>query len=196
MENEVSERPALLIIDMVKDNFEEEKNLPITQFAKRIIDPLNELIKKFRGQGWPIVFSTDAFHKEDFIFKGRMKPHSLAGTSGAEVIDELDRKAEDLWLPKPRFSAFFGTGLGKWLKDREITLCAVGGIATNFCVLTSALDAVCFDFEAVLLEDCAAAVSEEIHNNTLDIYRRNPLYPLFRVVSSHEFADDLGARIT
>ncbi|NQU14526.1 MAG: cysteine hydrolase [Desulfobacteraceae bacterium] len=196
MENEVSERPALLIIDMVKDNFEEEKNLPITQFAKRIIDPLNELIKKFRGQGWPIVFSTDAFHKEDFIFKGRMKPHSLAGTSGAEVIDELDRKGEDLWLPKPRFSAFFGTGLDQWLKEREVTLCAVGGIATNFCVLTSALDAICFDLKAVLLEDCAAAFSEEIHNNTLDVYRRNPLYPLFRVASSVELADDLGARIT
>ena len=196
MENEVSERPALLIIDMVKDNFEEEKNLPITQFAKRIIDPLNELIKKFRGLGWPIVFSTDAFHKEDFIFKGRMKPHSLAGTSGAEVIDELDRKGEDLWLPKPRFSAFFGTGLDQWLKEREITHCAVGGIATNFCVLTSALDAICFDFKAVLLEDCAAASSEEIHNNTLDSYRRNPLYPLFRVASSVELADDLGARIT
>jgi len=196
MENEVSERPALLIIDMVKDNFEEEKNLPITQFAKRIIDPLNELIKKFRGQGWPIVFSTDAFHKEDFIFKGRMKPHALAGTSGAEVIDELDRKGEDLWLPKPRFSAFFGTGLDQWLKEREVTLCAVGGIATNFCVLTSALDAICFDLKAVLLEDCAAAFSEEIHNNTLDVYRRNPLYPLFRVASSVELADDLGARIT
>jgi hypothetical protein len=45
MINEALERPALLLIDMVKDNFEEEKNLPITRFGKRIIDPLNQLIK-------------------------------------------------------------------------------------------------------------------------------------------------------
>ncbi len=196
MENEDTERPALLIIDMVKDNFEKAKNLPITRFAGGIIDPINELIKIFRGQSWPVVFSTDAFHKEDFIFKGRIKPHSLAGTGGSEVIDELDRKREDLWLPKPRFSAFFGTGLDQWLKERGVTLCAVAGIATNFCVLTSALDAICYDFKAVLLEDCAAAFSEEIHNNTLDIYRRNTLYPLLRVATSAELADDLVVGIT
>lgn len=196
MENEDTERLALLIIDMVKDNFEEAKDLPITRFARGIIDPINELIKIFRGQSWPVVFSTDAFHKEDFIFKGRIKPHSLAGTRGSEVIDELDRKREDLWLPKPRFSAFFGTGLDQWLKERGVTLCAVAGITTNFCVLTTALDAICCDFKAVLLEDCAAAFSEEIHNNTLDIYRRNPLYPLLRVATSAELADDLVVRIT
>ena len=196
MENEDTERPALLIIDVVKDNFEEAKDLPITGFARGIIDPINELTKIFRGQSWPVVFSTDAFHKEDFIFKGRMKPHSLAGTRGSEVIDELDRKREDLWLPKPRFSAFFGTGLDQWLKERGVTLCAVAGIATNFCVLTSALDAICYDFKAVLLEDCAAAFSEEIHNNTLDIYRRNTLYPLLRVATSAELADDLVVGIT
>jgi hypothetical protein len=33
--------PALLIIDMVKDNFKEEKNLPITPFACELIDPIN-----------------------------------------------------------------------------------------------------------------------------------------------------------
>ena len=109
------EKPALLIIDMVKDNFEESRNLPITPFAKRIIAPTNGLIEKFRDQGWPVVFSTDAFGKEDFIFKGRMQPHSLAGTRGAEVVDSLDMREQDLWLPKPRFSAFFDTSI--WSTD-------------------------------------------------------------------------------
>jgi len=90
--NQKSEKPALLIIDMVKDNFIESRNLSITPLAKQIINPINNLISVFRMQKWPVVFSTDAFHKEDFIFKGSMKPHSLAGTTGAEVIDELDRK--------------------------------------------------------------------------------------------------------
>ncbi len=46
MINEALERPALLIIDMVKHNFEEEKDLPFTRFGKHIIDPLNQLIKE------------------------------------------------------------------------------------------------------------------------------------------------------
>ena len=194
MEYTKFEKPALLIIDMVKDNFDNKKNLPITPFARQIIKPINRLSKVFREHDWPVVFSTDAFHKEDFIFKGRMKPHSLAGTTGAEVMDELDREEKDFWLPKPKFSAFFDTGLKAWLNKQEVTLCAVAGIATNFCVLTTVMDAVCSDFKAVLLEDCAAASSNDIHEQILNIYRRNPLYPLLRIDSSKELMNDLKGR--
>jgi len=194
MKNENRDKPAFLIIDMLKDNFDESKNLPITPLAKEIIAPINSLISVFRREGWPIVFSTDAFHEDDFIFKGRMKPHSLAGTEGAEVIDELDRKEEDLWLPKPRFSAFFKTDLDQWLRKREITLCAVAGIATNFCVLTTVMDAICHDFKVALLEDCSAALDKNIHQQILAVYRRNPLYPLLRVMTSSELIADLKGK--
>jgi nicotinamidase-related amidase len=182
-----AEKPALLIIDMVKDNFVDERNLPITPLARRIIAPLNELIENFRNAAWPIVFSTDAFHEDDFIFTGRMTPHSLAGSTGAEVIDALDRRPEDLWVPKPSLSAFFKTGLEKQLAEWDVTVCAVGGIATQYCVLTSALDALAHGFKTVLLENCSAASSEVLHKNCLDLYRRNPLYPLLQVQTSRDF---------
>lgn len=186
------DRPALLIIDMVKDNFKEENRLPITEHARRIIDPINGLIRLFRDESWPIVFATDAFSRQDFIFKGRMRPHSLAGTQGAEVIEDLDRREGDLWLPKPRFSAFFNTELDHWLRNVRVNLCAVAGIATNFCVLTTVMDALCHGFKAVLLENCTAAVSKSIHEKTLEVYRKNPLYPLFRVASSDDLMKELG----
>jgi nicotinamidase/pyrazinamidase len=185
------ERPVLLIIDMVKDNFVETKHLPITPLARQIIGPINGLIRVFRKEGWPVVFPTDAFHKEDFIFKGRMKPHSLAGTEGAEIIDELDREDRDLWLPKPVFSAFFRTELDQWLRKREVTLCAVAGISTNVCVLTTVFDAISFGFKVVLLEDCTAAYSKGIHEQILNTYRCSPLYPLLKVATSSELAKDL-----
>ena len=186
-----NEKPALLIIDMVKDNFIESKKLPITPFAVNIIGPLNRLIRVCRKHQWPVVFSTDAFNQEDFIFRGRMNPHSLAGTEGAEVVDELDKTDDDLWLPKPKFSAFFQTGLEKWLREKGVTLCAVGGISTHFCVLTTVMDAICHDFKAVLLEDCSAASSLEVHEQTLNCYRRNPLYPLLKVAASSELEREL-----
>ncbi|MCF8081343.1 MAG: cysteine hydrolase [Desulfobacterales bacterium] len=184
-----AERPALLIIDMVKDNFVPERRLPITPLAREIVAPINRLSGEFRRQNWPVVFSTDAFQEGDFIFTGRMSPHSLKGTKGAEIIDELDRTAEDLWLPKPRFSAFFDTGLENWLRQRSVTLCAVAGIATNFCVLTSAMDALCHDFKAVILSDCTTAFTEELHQQTIALYRKNPLYPLFRILTAGAFLE-------
>ena len=181
-----SDTPALIIIDMVKDNFDDSRKLPIPPIARKIVAPLNHLSRLFRRRGWPVVYSTDAFQPDDFIFQGRMHPHSLSGTRGAEVIDELDRHEGDLWLPKPRFSAFFRTDLDQWLRDRDVTLCAVGGISTHFCVLTTVMDAICHDFQAVLLEDCSAANSTEIHEQTLKCYLRNALYPLLRVATSAE----------
>lgn len=193
MRKEAMEKPALLIIDMVKDTFDESHRLPITPLAKTIIDPINRLISVFRNQPWPIVFATDAFQEEDFLFKGRMKAHSISGTEGAQVIEALGRQPEDLWLPKPKFSAFFGTDLNEWLERQGITLCAVAGISTNFCVLTTALDALCHDFKAVILEDCTMAGTLELHSQTLNTYRRNPLDPLLRVLDSHHLIESLRA---
>jgi nicotinamidase-related amidase len=101
---------------------------------------------------------------------------------------------DDLWQPKPRFSAFFNTGLENWLRERGVSLCAVGGLATHICVLTTVLDAICHDFKAVLLEDCTAASSKQIHEKTLDNYRRNALFPLLRVLRSTDLANELLAK--
>lgn len=184
--------PALLVIDMVKDNFDESRNLPITSLARKIIDPINALSAFFRKNGWPVVFATDSFHEEDFIFRGRMHPHSLEGTPGAEVVEDLVKKEEDLWLPKPKFSAFFQTDLHQWLRERGVTLCAVAGIATNYCVLTTAMDALCSDFSVVILEDCSTAATQEAHEQTLGLYRHGPLYPLFRVLDSGSLKEELA----
>ena len=185
--------PALLIIDMVKDNFEPAHQLPITPLAQKIIVPINRLSAFFRKNDWPVVFATDAFNQDDFIFSGRMKPHALAGTPGAEVVDSLIRTSDDYWLPKPRFSAFFKTGLEQWLQNRNVTMCAVTGIATNFCVLTTAMDALCHNFKSLLIEDCTAAASEHLHLQTLETYRRNPLYPLFRILKCDAFIQEMSA---
>jgi nicotinamidase/pyrazinamidase len=189
----MEERPALLIIDMVRDNLNESRPVPITPLARGLFNPINSLIRAFRNASWPVVFATDAFAVGDFIFRGKMKPHSLAETAGAEPAAELDRRPEDLWLPKPRFSAFFRTGLEGWLKARGVTLCAVAGITTNFCVLTTAMDALCCDFKTVILEDCTTAATEDIHRQTLDLYRKNVLYPLFRMMTSEEFLAELSS---
>jgi nicotinamidase/pyrazinamidase len=184
--------PAILVIDMVKDYFDPRRKLKITPFAKAIVSPIRELTAAFREHGWPVIFPTDAFNENDFIFTGGMKPESLKGTKGAEVIDELERRPEDLWLPKPRFSAFFQTGLERYLRERNVALCAVAGIATPVCVLTTALDAICYDFRCVIVSDCTAAASMKVHHDTLEVYTKTALFPLLKVCTASELRADLG----
>ncbi len=74
-------------------------------------------------------------------------------------------------------------------------LCVVGGLSTRFCVLTAAMDAVCHDFKAVLPEDGSTAYTVRIHEQTIDCYRRNALYPLLRAAVSSQLASELTARI-
>ncbi len=181
------DKAALLIIDMVEDNLNPDHGLPLTPLAEKIVAPINALTGAFRKKGLPVVFSTDAYYSDDFIFTGRLKPHSLAGTRGAEIAAGLDYEPGiDTWLPKRRFSAFFQTGLEDYLREKGVTLCAVAGITTGYCVLSTLMDAICHDFKAVLLEDCTTAYPESNHHSIVEVYRRNPLYPLLRVVSSEE----------
>jgi nicotinamidase-related amidase len=184
-------RPAIIIVDMVKDSFREEHQLPITQEAQPIIPRINHLLQQGRALGIPIIFACDSFLPDDFIFKGRMNPHSLRGTEGAEVTDQLEVQEGDIILPKRRFSAFFKTDLDQTLRTWHVDTVAVAGITTNVCVLMTAMDALCHDFSAILLEDCSAAHKREVHKTTIENYRKFALYPLFRIMTAEEFLEEV-----
>ena len=179
-------KTALLIIDMVQDYFDHD--YPITPMAEAIIGPVNDFTSVARQKGQPVVFATDSFLEGDFLFKGKMNPHSIRGTVGAEIVDLLNVEPTDMWLPKRRFSGFFKTDLDQTLRLWDVGQVAVCGIATHFCVLTTALDALALDFRAIIVEDCCAAHSKEAHDGCLDLYRHNPLDPLLRVMPWRDVA--------
>ena len=183
-------KPAVIIVDMLEDSYGKERSPDREEV--RIIRPVREFLKRSRSLSIPVVFACDSFLEDDFIFKGRMKPHSLRGTPGAEVLADLEPEAADLVLPKRRFSAFFKTDLDQTLRTMGVDTVAVGGINTHFCVLATALDAVAFDFYTVILEDLSAAYKREVHERCLEIYRKSALYPLFKVSTSKAFLDALA----
>jgi nicotinamidase/pyrazinamidase len=182
-------KQALIIVDMLKDTFDKHPDAFITKEALKFVPTINRLSAMFRYKGFPVIFSCDSFLQSDFIFQGKMKPHSIRGTDGATVIDELEREKSDIVLPKRRFSAFFKTDLDQTLRTLGCDTVAVAGIATHICVLTTVLDAVALDFNAILLKDCCAAHKPEYHSGTIRIYESSPIYPLIRVMSSEEFID-------
>ena len=174
-------KPALIVVDMLNDNVHGEHAGPVRDAALAIVPAINRLLAAAHARGWPVVFACDSFLPDDFLFRGRMKPHALRGTNGAQPIPELDRAPGDQVLPKRRFSAFFKTDLDQTLRLHGVDTVLVTGISTGFCVLATALDAVCNDFHAAIVEDACAAAKPEWHSSTVEVYRKNVLRPLLRV---------------
>jgi len=180
-------KPAILVVDMLQDNLKESPRNPYFEAGKNILPNLQRLLEESRKKGFPIIYACDSFLEGDFIFKGKMKVHSLRGTKGSEVLDELKPEATDIVLPKRRFSAFFKTDLDMTLRVLGMDTIVVTGITTEVCVLMTALDGLCHDFSAIILEDCCASRSREFHQGCLALYRDFALHPLLKIMTLEEF---------
>lgn len=96
--------------------------------------------------------------------------HCIQGTRGADFHPGLEHGLADLvarkgsWPEIDSYSAFFendrvtATGLGAALSDSGIRRLFVAGLATDFCVFYSAMDARRLGFEVILLEDACRGI--------------------------------------
>jgi len=180
--------PAVIIVDMLEGNLGSERTGKREE--EKIIAPVADFLKECRILSIPVIFACDSFLQDDFIFQGRMKPHAIRGTNGTRPIPDLEPQPSDIILEKRRFSAFFKTDLDQTLRTLHVDTVAIGGINTHFCVLATAFDAVCHDFTTIILEDMSAAYKREIHQAFVDAYRFSAIYPIFRVLKSHEFLQE------
>lgn len=179
-------RPAIIIVDMIKDN------MPPESPFRKIIPNLQRLLFEARRAGSLIVFANDSFLPADPLFQGR-KPHALRGTEGVKVIAELEPQESDIILEKRRFGAFFKTDLDITLTVLGVDTIAVGGITTPVCVLHTVLGGMSNDFKVILLEDCCASFTEAEHDALLNIYRNPRLQPMLRIMTLDEFCSKMLA---
>jgi nicotinamidase/pyrazinamidase len=99
--------------------------------------------------------------------------HCVQGTAGAAIHSRLDIQKAQLVIRKGHhrdidsYSAFLEadrktvTGLKGYLKERKIKRLFVSGLATDFCVAWTALDARSAGFETTLIEDACRAIDLE-----------------------------------
>jgi nicotinamidase/pyrazinamidase len=180
-------KQALIVSDMLEDFIRLDGPLPVGEEGIKIIPNLQKLIGFCREKAIPIVYSNDALPPDCFLFQSRMNPHALQGTAGAQVISDLKPEAGDLIVEKPRFSAFFKTDLDVILRERGVETVVIGGISTEVCVLSTAYDAICHDFNVIVLDDCCASRFPETRDRVLYLLRKTPLYPLLKVMSLADF---------
>ena len=85
----------------------------------------------------------------------------------SDIIDELKLEERDFVLQKNTSGTFISTRLDSFLRNMDIETVLVTGVVTNFCVHSTAREASDYGFQVVIVEDCCAAWSQDIHQATL-----------------------------
>lgn len=162
----IGKRAALIIVDAQND-FCPGGALPVPD-GDRVVPVLNRYIEIFFKAGAPI-FATRDWHPQRHVsFKpqgGIWPPHCLQGTPGSEFHPDLKLPAEAVIVSKgsdpgeDAYSGFQGTELAERLKRQGIRRLFIGGLATDYCVKSTVLDALNAGFETVILADASKGVN-------------------------------------
>ncbi len=182
-------RAALLIIDMQNDFL--HKNGFVPRYSKEIGVPENtftlllkpvpviqKLEKFFNRRQLEIVYIYTAWNKDHsdvYIPLKKMKEEArlqgalVEGSWGAEMITELIPRPESHLIMKKSYGGFFRTDLDSLLKKLKVKTLFLTGVATNFCVETTAREAVGYGYEVVMVSDATATYTEEGHQAALTV---------------------------
>jgi nicotinamidase/pyrazinamidase len=156
---------ALLVIDMQVD-FLPGGALGVPQGAA-VLAPVNRLLRLFGSQGLPIFASRDWHPADHCSFAARggpWPPHCVAGTPGAAFSGQLDLPAGAIVVSKAdtadadAYSAFNGTNLAAQLREHAVDRVVVCGLATDYCVLNTVIDARESGFEVLVVPEAMRAV--------------------------------------
>ena len=168
-----TKQAALIIVD-VQNDFCPGGKLAVAD-GDQIVPLINRLQTRFE-----LVVATQDWHPADHSSFSHNSPdgiwpeHCVQGSPGAEFVDTLDtekiakviRKGTDPSVDS--YSGFFdndhrtSTGMSDYLRSARITNVFVVGLATDYCVKFTALDAITEGFGATLVADAARGVELEL----------------------------------
>jgi nicotinamidase/pyrazinamidase len=153
---------ALVVVD-VQHDFLPGGALVVAQ-GERIFDPIDALAPRFAR-----VYATRDWHPANHAsyeqYGGPWPVHCVAGTHGAAFDPRLALDDVDVVIDKGTdretdgYSGFAATTLDRDLREHGVRRVFVCGLATDYCVKATALDAKAAGFDVVVLEDASAAVN-------------------------------------
>ena len=130
------------------------------------------LVGAAREAGIPVVFIQEV-HRPDMVDFGRELDgaedvHCIEGMRSTEIAaEEVDFRPGDYFVPKRRYSAFYGTDLDILLRGLKVqTLILTGGL-TDVCVHYTFVDGHQGDYYCRVVEDCVGGSSLEAHDASL-----------------------------
>lgn len=173
----MAEKSALVVVD-VQNDFLPGGSLAVPD-GDQVVPVLNEYIRRFKAAGLPIYATRDWHPPVTKHFKqygGVWPPHCIQGTRGAEFHPDL-RLPDDVIIvskgmdpAQDSYSAFQayeadGTDMATSLRKREIAHTYVGGLATDYCVRATTLDALREGFRVTVLIDGSLGVNLKPHDS-------------------------------
>jgi nicotinamidase/pyrazinamidase len=157
-------RSALILVDLQND-FCPGGSLAVKD-GDAVVPVANELQKRFE-----LIVATKDWHPAGHSsFASLWPPHCVQETTGAEFVAGLETsriarvflKGTDPEVDS--YSGFFdnehrrATGLGDYLKEQGVTDVTIAGLATDYCVKFTALDAVALGFKTSVVVDACRGV--------------------------------------
>ena len=157
---------ALLIIDFQNDF------TPGGALAVRDGDAIAERVNQLAGDDrFDLVVATRDWHPADhgsFVEQGGpWPPHCVQGSQGADLFPALERANVDVVIDKGQdpgtegYSGFEATNLDELLRGRGIDKVTIVGLATDYCVKNTALDALREGFEVTVDSEGVRGVEVE-----------------------------------
>jgi len=164
----VGKTDALIIVD-VQNDFCPGGALPVPE-GDQVIPVLNDYIKTFKKANAKTFATRDGHPPNHISFKaqgGPWPPHCIQDSEGAKFHPDLKLLSDTTIVSKAMdphkeaYSGFDGTELADKLKTQGVTRVFVGGLATDYCVKNTVLDARKLGFKAVLLLDAIRGINAE-----------------------------------
>ena len=208
----VSKTDALVIVD-VQNDFCPGGALPVPE-GDQVVPVLNDYIKLFK-KAKAGIFATRDWHPPNHIsFKaqgGPWPPHCVQNTEGAKFYPDLKLPRGTTIVSKAmnplkeNYSGFEGAELSSILRKQSVLRVFVGGLATEYCVKNTVLDALKLGFEVILLSDTIAGINVEPNDAEKAIDKMvesgaekatlsDFLYPFELTPNSDPDADQLGEK--
>jgi nicotinamidase/pyrazinamidase len=156
---------ALLVIDVQQD-FLPGGPLPVPQ-GDTVVPRLNEWAMAFSRAGCPVYATRDWHPANHCSFRaqgGPWPPHCVASTAGAGFAAGLELPAGTITVSKASrsdadaYSGFDGTTLADRLRAAGTSRVWVGGLATDYCVRATVMDALRLGFGVTVLTDAIRGV--------------------------------------
>jgi nicotinamidase/pyrazinamidase len=157
---------ALVVVDVQKD-FLPGGSLAVNG-GDDVIPTINAYVEAFQALHLPVVFTRDWHPADHCSFRASGGPwpaHCVRDSEGASWGQGLRVPVEANIISKgmrqevDAYSGFSGTSLAELLNDLHAQRVFIGGLATDYCVRATAIDACAAGFETVVLRDAIRAVN-------------------------------------
>ncbi|MDV0436808.1 cysteine hydrolase family protein [Xanthomonas sacchari] len=163
-------QPALLIVDMIS-RFDFPGGARLAAAALPVAERIAQVRGRFHRRGWPVLFANDNFADWRTDFEGLWTLCADPKQRGARIAACLAPRPQDYYVLKPKHSAFLGSALSLLLARLQTTHLLVTGIATDACVLATAIDARMRDFQVQVPPSCCAALDGGRQQRALRLLR-------------------------